>query len=267
VDHAHADASQPPISGWTQPDVQGGPPTGVRRVLAGFVWLAATLLLVLAGWIGAIGREASSAGRIGYVAGTIAAALGIATLARWVWLRIRRHEPGERRLVSVWIPVVSVFFAVGLLGTAIADAVPPPPMDPATLFHIGPGYTLTDTDPGIEKDVRAEFDALDTPPRALAITSIEADDGSIGALLVLDMSVMEVTSDLTLEGMMKGVNDQAKPRREVVAGRSTMFATADGISFVGWVDAPLIALVYGPDDPTARAMAESVIVANEGNAP
>lgn len=250
------------VSGWVQPG-QPGLSTGARRLLSAVVWLGSIVLLTGAGLVAAEGREsASSPWRIGYVAGTVAGGLALGTVIRWVWLRIRRPE-SERRLRSPWIPLVGAFVAAAMLGSAGSEALMPAvPVDPTTMFHVGPGYTLVEADPGVLTELRQEFDRESFQPREMAVTNIEADDGAVGLLLVMDVRVTELTSALTLEGMMIGASD-IEPRREVVAGRQTMFANADGVTVVGWVDAPLIAIVYAVDDPTARAMTESVILAND----
>jgi hypothetical protein len=256
-------SASPPGPAWVAPEPW--PSARGAKFLAALVWIAAGLLLAMAGWIAANGQEAaSSPWRAGYVAGTVAGGLGIATVIRWVWLKLRRSPTGSATLASIWIPAISVFLAIGMLGTTFARAVePPPPVDPATLFHVGAGYHLEPGDPATEEQFRRGFDGDAVKPRALDSTSIVADDGSVGLLLVADMAVADLTSELSLMELMAGVGSDANPRRETVAGQSTMFAAAGGISIVGWIDAPLIVILYAVDDPTGRAMAESVIRAND----
>ncbi len=251
-----------PTSGWVQP---GASPWTSRRMGLFFsliAWLSAILLLTVAGWVAAEGLEtASSPWRIGYVAGTVGGGLALATAIRWVWLRIRRQA--ARPLLSPWIPVVGVFIAASLLGAMSAEAFAPPvPTDPRTLFHIGRGYELVDADPEVVAEMTAEFEDASPLLGEIAVTNIEANDGSIGLLVVIDAGATDLTSALTFEGMVIGAS-KGQPRREVVAGRQTMFVDADGVTLVGWVDAPLIALLYAVDDPTARAMGASVIEAND----
>ena len=259
---ASTSESLPPISGWVQPGASPWMSRRFGRVFSAIAWLSAILLLTLAGWVAAEGLEtASSPWRVGYVAGTIAGGLALATAIRWVWLRI--HRQAARPLLSPWIPVVGVFIAASLLGTIGADAFAPAvPTDPRTLFHIGRGYDLVDADPEVVTEMTAEFEDASPLLGEIAVTNVESDDGSIGILVVIDAGATDLTSALTFEGMIIGAS-KGQPRREVVAGRQTMFIETAGVSLVGWVDAPLIALLYAVDDPTARAMAASVIEAND----
>jgi len=233
------------------------------RVFSAIAWLSAILLLTLAGWVAAEGLEtASSPWRVGYVAGTIAGGLALATAIRCVWLRIRRRQ-GARSLLSPWIPVIGVFIAGAMLGAAGSEALAPAvPTDPRTMFHVGRGYELVAADPELVTEMLSEFEDASALLGDIAITNIEAADGAVGLLVVIDARATYLTSALTLEGMIIGAS-KGQPRREVVAGRQAMFVDAEGVSLVGWVDAPLIALLYAVDDPTARAMAASVIQAND----
>lgn len=253
----------PPTSGWVQPATSPGLSRGARLLFSAIVWLAAILLLAAAGWVTAEGIEtANSPWRIGYIAGTVAGGLALGTAIRWVWLRIRRRH-AERPLLSPWIPVVGVFVAATMLASAGASALEPAvPTDPRTLFQIGPGYELVEADPEVVTEMEAEFEDSSGRLGQIAVTNIEAADGSVGLLVVVDAHATDLTSAITLEGMIIGASE-GQPRREVVAGRQTMFLQAEGISVVGWVDAPLIAIIYAVDDPTARAMAESMMLAND----
>ena len=255
-------------SGWIQPGADSGPSPGVRRVLSTIVWVFALLSLAFAGWVSANGRETeTSTWRIAYVAAAVLGGLAIGILIRWAWLRVRRYRGiagSGASLVSNWIPVVAIVIASSLVGSALVKAFEPPgPVDPATMFRAGSEYSFSDADPSIAEYFRTELEAQSYRPRALAVTQVDRDDGATGTLVVVDVGIAEVFSDLALEGLIFGLGTETTPRHESVAGRNAVFSRSEDVTIVGWIDAPLIAILYGPDDATARSMVESVIVANE----
>jgi hypothetical protein len=246
-------------SGWVQPGAGSGLPRGARIVLSILVWLGAAFVLALAGWV--VAKETVSPSvRPGYVIGTVVAGLGLPTILRWIWLRVRPRAKQPRRLLTPWIPVIGVALSVGVLA---GETTPAAEVDPETMFNVGPGYTLTAADPAIEADVRAQFNADPEPPRALAVRNIEATDGTAGFLIVADMRIKDVSSALALEGMMAAFEARTEPQRVVVRGVETLVTTAQGVTIVSWVDSPLVAILYAPDGASGSSMAESIIRANE----
>lgn len=260
VDRPPEIALPQPASGWVLPSASPGPGPRARRVLGVVAWTGSILLLLAVGWTTANLEAEDSPWRLGYMAGTAAGALALATVLRWLWLRVRHSTAG---LASPWIPLVAAGFAVALLGsTAVEAGKAPDPVDPASLLRAGPAYVLSDADPDVVEELELIYAEQNVPSRGMAVANIEASDGSTGLIVVLDLAVPELTSALTLEGMIIGAGD-GNPQRDRIAGRDVMLADTDGIILVGWVDAPLVALLYGPDEPTARSMAESVIDAND----
>jgi hypothetical protein len=236
-------------------------------VLAAVIWLAALGLLALAGWFVAIAIEPSqTAWRPIYVAATVAAGLVLATGVRWLWLRLRR--PVEGRLTSTWVPVTGIVLALTVLGVGLADATSiPPPVDPQTWMRAGAGYTIEAAEPEVEEEFRTSFAEDGAMGRSMVIKKIVGDDGSAGYLIVVDMGVPAMLEEVMLELVMFGAEAESTTDvdavRETLAGRQVFTADVEDSMLIGWIDTPLLAFILAADDPSGRAMAESVIRAHD----
>jgi hypothetical protein len=254
-------------SGWVQSGAEPGPSRGARRLVAAVVWLVAIGLLALAGWVAALAIEPSQTSwRLAYVAAAVGGGLALAACIRWIWIRVRQH--GQGALSSTWTAVVAMVLAISGLSVAFADATTvPPPVNPATVMRVGPGYVLEDTEPGLEADIRASLADVAAESRSLVIKTIVGDDGSTGIFVVADLGVPAMLEEVMLELVMFGAEADATTdvdaQRETLAGRQIFIADVEGDTIVGWVDSPLIALVFAADEPTGRAMVESVLRAGD----
>ena len=73
----------------------------------------------------------------------------------------------------------------------------------------------------------------------------------------------EVMLELVMFGAEADATTDVDARRETLAGRQLFIANVEGNTIVGWVDSPLIALILAADEPSGRAMVESVIRASD----
>ena len=158
--------------------------------------------------------------------------------------------------------------ALSLLSVAFADATTiPRPVDPNTVMRVGSGYVLEETDPELEADIRASFADVAAESRSLTVKTIVGDDGSTGIFVVADLGVPAMLEEVMLELVMFGAEADATTdvdaQREMLAGRQVFIADVEGNTIVGWVDSPLIALILAADEPSGRAMVESVFRASD----
>lgn len=261
-----AERSSPPPSPiyWADP-VQRSRGVGLFvRLLQFLLWVVAIGLLTFTGWVVAVRQSIDPDVRLGMIVGAVVGGLLLAMALRAAWLAVRRREG---RLSSAWVAVIASFLALGLVTLAVADGLTvPPARDPATLLQIGSEYDFVQPDEETERLVRESFVDIEPQSRGTIIRAIDGEDGSAGVVVVMDLAIPEVLSEVTLEGMVFGARANAEgiaASRQTVGGRQVLVAEGPDGAVVGWVESPLIAMVVAADARSARAMAESMIRASE----
>ncbi len=230
------------------------PATRFTRAVEAVAWVVGIAAVLFFGRVYAIlrGPMAPTSYEIGVVIGTIAAAVIVAALVRWVVVKIR----GRGGLRSPWILVVAaLILLVGVGRQAGLDASVGPGRPIDSYLEIAAPFSLSLPTAGEKEELRTAIaDGLGT----YEVRRVLDGGGLVGFLIVGDINVGPSPDWGALERGFEG-GSGGDAQRTTVAGRTAIVGSASSAATVMWIESPYILVVYGIDADSARLMAELVI--------
>ena len=253
----------PATTAWVVPPTTAPPSSALtNRTMLVIGWLIGIVVVGLLAWVRMrASTESDDAYRVGVAIGAFIAPFLFAAGLRWLYLRLRQTPPPRRILASGWTPIGAALLATLSAAGNIASLAPPPPADPALAVRVGPGFTLQEADQATADQVAQAFGGAESIG-AYVVHQVVGDDGSVSVMLVADGRLRGDDANELARGV--GDGSGLTPRIEEIAGTQVVIAVSPEYAIGAWTEAPLFLSIYAPDEPTLRAVVESVLVTPRG---
>jgi hypothetical protein len=152
---------------------------------------------------------------------------------------------------SPWVPLSAIILA---LPSGLSALATPILVDPSIAARIGPGFTLRDAEPAVVEEMTQ---GLTERVGDVVVYEVVGDNGSVSFLLIGDARV----GPGHVYDLARGLADWfgLTPQLETVEGRSVATAVGRDVAVAAWVEAPLFLEIYAADEPTMRAVLESIL--------